>query len=45
LSTGAGAEAIFGYSNVEAVGHGLSELIVPHEYIDEACNGTRETTP
>jgi PAS domain S-box-containing protein len=41
----AGAEAIFGFSKVEAVGHGLSELIVPPDYIDEAYNGTRETTP
>lgn len=38
----AGAEAIFGYSKVEAVGHALSELIVPPEYTDEAHNSTRD---
>ena len=30
-----GAEATFGYTSEEAVGHSLYELIVPPDYIDE----------
>ena len=36
LSWNRGAEAIFGYSAAEAVGHMLEELVVPEQHLEEA---------
>jgi len=36
LSWNRGAEAIFGYSAAEAVGHMLEELVVPEQQLEEA---------